>query len=212
MGILKRHIELHREVLEVPGLLAEPFLMVGFQTIHGADLPEDFDYPNVQELLEARGLKDITAVDYFDPAAKLRYDMNLPVPEHEYERYQTVYDVGTIEHVFDTRQCLENCMRMVKVGGHYFIHTPVKGYFEHGLHTFDPRVMIRALMMNNFEIVYRQFSSSKGERIKHAKDADDSLVWVVGKKTASMGEFQIPQQGRWANFYQSQQKASAEKA
>jgi len=210
MGILKRHIELHREVLEIPGFVAEPFLMVGFQTIHGADLPEDFDYPNVKELLQARGLTDIIALDYFDPAAELRYDMNHPVPEHEHERYQTVYDVGTIEHVFDTRQCLESCMRMTKVGGHYFIHTPVKGYFEHGLHTFDPRVMIRALQMNSFEIVYRQFSSNKGERIKHAKDAENSLVWVVGRKTASMGAFQIPQQGRWADFYANQQQAAAE--
>src|SRR6267143_2395675 len=105
MGILKRHIDLHREVFQLPGVLAEPILQIGFQTIHGKDLPEDFNYPDVKTMLEARGLKDITALDYFDPAAELRYDMNLPVPEHEYERYQTVMDIGTIEHVFDTRQC-----------------------------------------------------------------------------------------------------------
>ncbi len=59
----------------------------------------------------------------------------------QHERYQTVYDVGTIEHVFDTRQCFENCARMVAVGGHYFIHTPVRGYFGHGLHTFAPGIL-----------------------------------------------------------------------
>jgi hypothetical protein len=194
VALIKAHIHLHRDVLDLPGLMTEPFLMIGFQVIAGADLPEDFNYPNVKQLLEARGLTNVTAIDYFDPAADLRYDMNLPIPEHEHERYQTVYDIGTIEHVFDTRQCLENCMRMVTVDGYYFVTTPVKGYFEHGLHTFAPEVLIRALEMNNFEIVYEQFTSRRGERIKHANEAADSLIWVVGRKTASTGQFKIPQQ------------------
>jgi hypothetical protein len=194
VAIIKAHIDLHRDVMNLPGLVAEPFLMVGFQLIAGSDRPEDFDYPTMKALLEARGLTNVAAIDFFDPAADLRYDLNLPVPEHEYERYQTVYDIGTIEHLFDTRQCLENCMRMVKVGGYYFVTTPVKGYFDHGLHTFAPEAIIRALEMNNFEIVYQQFTSRRGKRIEHADEAPDSLVWVVGRKRASMGEFRIPQQ------------------
>lgn len=211
MGILKMHVDLHREIFALPGLAAEPFLQIGHQIIVGKDLPEDFDYPDVKQMLEARwGLTDIKSVDPFDHKAELRYDMNLPVPEHEHERYQTVIDIGTIEHVFDTRQCLENCMRMVRVGGHYFLHTPVNGYCGHGLHTFDPWVMGRALAMNNFEIVYHQFTSARGERIDDAKDAEHSLVWIVGRKTASMGEFQIPQQEEWAGAYAAEQKASAQ--
>jgi hypothetical protein len=194
VAIIKAHIDVHRDVLDLPGLMTEPFLMIGFQLIAGSDLPADFNYPTMKALLEARGLTNVNAIDFFDPAADLRYDLNLPVPEHEYERYQTVYDIGTIEHLFDTRQCLENCMRMVKVDGYYFITTPVKGYFEHGLHTFAPEAIIRALQMNDFEIVFEQFTSRRGERIKHAAEAADSLVWVVGRKRTSMGEFRIPQQ------------------
>src|SRR5437879_570133 len=100
MGILKMHVDMHREVFALPGLVAEPLLQIGYQVIVGKDLPDDFDYPDVKRMLEARGLRDITSVDYFDPKAELRYDMNLAVPEHEYERYQTVIDIGTIEHVF----------------------------------------------------------------------------------------------------------------
>jgi hypothetical protein len=32
----------------------------------------------------------------------------------------------------------------------------------------------------------------------------------VGRKTASLGEFQIPQQDKWAGVYEAEQKASAE--
>ena len=156
------------------------------------------------------GVHDITAIDYFDHKADLRYDLNLPVPEHEHERYRTVIDIGTIEHLFDTRQALENCMRMVRVGGLYFLHTPVNGYCGHGLHTFEPWVMTRAMQINNFEIVYQQFTDARGAKIDHAKDAQNALVWLVGRKTASMGEFQIPQQDEWDDAYRAEQKASAE--
>jgi hypothetical protein len=211
MAVLRTHIELFREVFELPGVLAEPFLMLGFQTVSGDDLPADFDYPDLKQVLEARGLRDITTLDYFDPRADLRYDLNLPIPEQEHERYQTVFDVGTLEHVFDTRQALENCLRAVMIGGHYFLHTPVKGYFSHGLHTFHPRVMIRALAMNGFEVVYRQFSSRRGEPLENPREADDALVWVVGKKTAALESFRIPQQDRWGETYARQQQPTRQR-
>jgi hypothetical protein len=204
VAIVWRQIQLHREVLDIPGFLAEPFLMIGFQAITGDDLPKDFAYPNLKELLAARGLTDVTALDHFDPKADLRYDLNLPVPEHEHERYQTVYDVGTIEHVFDTRQCLENCMRMVRVGGHYLISTPVKGHFRHGLHTFDPDILVHALAINNFDVVYRQFSARSGKRIEDANEAPQSVLWVVGRKMQPTGEFNIPQQELWSEVYAGQ--------
>jgi hypothetical protein len=209
MGILKMHVDMHREIFALPGMLEEPFLQIGYQIIVGNNLPEDFDYPDVKQWLEAQGIRDITAIDYFDHKAELRYDLNRPVPEHEHERYQTVIDIGTIEHLFDTRQCLENCMRMVKVGGQYFLHTPVNGYCGHGLHTFDPWVMTRALEINSFEIVYQRFTSARGEPIETAKDAEHSLVWIIARKTASMGEFQIPQQEEWGSAYEAERKAAA---
>jgi hypothetical protein len=201
MAIVAEHIDLHREVLAIPGFVAEPFLMVGYQAIRGDGLPDDFAYPDVKALLEARGLERITALDHFDPAAQLRYDLNHPVPEHEHERYRTVYDVGTIEHVFDTRQCFESCARMVAVGGHYFIHTPVKGYCGHGMHTFAPRLFIQAMRINNFELVYCQFSSRTGERLERAQDGEDVLAWIVGQKQRSIDTFHIPQQQRWDERY-----------
>jgi hypothetical protein len=210
VGILKMHVHVHREVFALPGMLEEPVLQIGYQVIRGRNLPEDFDYPDVKAFLAARGVTDVTAIDYFDHKADLRYDLNRPVPEHEHERYRTVIDIGTIEHLFDTRQCLENCMRMTAVGGHYFLHTPVKGWFEHGLHTFHPRVMTRAFELNGFEIVWQHFTSMRGEWLESADDADDSLVWIVARKTASMGEFQIPQQDEWGDAYAAERKAALE--
>src|SRR5207244_5971508 len=142
------------------GFLAEPFLMVGFQIIVQRDLPDDFGYEDMKELLHAKGIGDVTTLDYFDPRAELRYDLNVPVPTAEHERYLTVCDIGTLEHVFDTRQCMENCMRMVKPGGHYFLTTPVKGYYGHGLHTFNPELVVQAFRLNGFDIAYLKYFRS----------------------------------------------------
>ena len=222
MAVLICHIPIHREVLQIPGLLEEPILQLGFQTIQKAGrrrgapwreeaLPADFSYPDLKQMLQARGLGDVKSLDYFDPRSELRYDLNLPVPEHEHERYQTVFDIGTIEHVFDTRQCLESCLRMVKVGGYYVLQTPVKGFSGHGLHTFHPQVMVRALTLNGFEIVYLRFTSMVGEPLEHANEAESSLIWVVGRKTASIAEFKIPQQDDWGDYYEERLRAVQEK-
>jgi hypothetical protein len=199
LSIAKRHIEFYREIFELPGFLSEPVLMIGFQDIIGDDLPQDFDYKNVNQLLAARGLGEMVTLDLFDPRADVRYDLNVPVPEHE--RYGLVFDIGSIEHVFDTRQCLESCLRMVRAGGHYFVVTVVKGYLRHGFHAFHPDLLGQALTANGFEVPYTRFSSKAGAPLTEPDDADDALIWIVGRKTRPLEQFQIPQQPVWAEYY-----------
>lgn len=201
MGVLKRHLEFYREIFEIPGFLTKPLLTLGFQDVIGDDLPDDFNYDDARQLLTARGLSEVITLDLFDNRADLRYDLNLPVPEAEHERYATVLDIGTVEHVFDSRQCLESCLRMVRPGGHYFVVTAVKGYLRHGFHTFHPELLEQALTINGFEIAYQRFSSKAGEPLTQPDEAEDALIWIVGRKTGSMGDFQIPQQAIWAKHY-----------
>jgi hypothetical protein len=203
MAVLGSHIDFYRRIFELPGFLAGPVLTLGFQEIVGDDLPEDFR-GNLKQLLAARGISDVTTLDLFDGRADLRYDLNLPVPESEHERYRTVIDIGTLEHVFDTRQCLENCLRMVMIGGHYLLVTPVKGYFGHGLHTFNANALVQALELNGFETRFVAYSSKAGALLKRPHDADDATLLAVGRKTALLNHFQSPQQTRWIRKYSSE--------
>lgn len=191
------HTPFYREIFSIPGFVAEPFLMIGYQVILGEALPEDFDFEDMKQLLHAKGLADVRAIDLFDERAELKYDLNSPVPRIEWERYRTVCDIGTLEHLFDTRQCMENCMRMVEPGGRYFLHTPVRGYDRHGLHTFNPELIVEAFRLNMFELEYLKYSSRNGEPIDAVQHADSTLIWIVGRKTASLDTFQVPQQRRY---------------
>jgi hypothetical protein len=201
MAILAGHIDFYRRIFALPGFLAEPVLTLGFQDILGTGLPPDFDHRDLKALLAARGVADVTTLDLFDGRADRGYDLNVPVPESEHERYGTVLDIGTIEHVFDTRQCLESCLRMVRIGGHYLLHTPVRGYFRHGLYTFHPEVLAEAVEQNGFEIVLHEYSSAEGEPLERPRDAEDVLIWLVARKAASLERLEIPQQGKWAGKY-----------
>ena len=216
--MVNRHIPFYREVFAIPGFLAEPFMSIGFQDIIGKNIPDDFLYPDLNQYLRARGVEDITTLDLFDERADMQHDLNHPVPNSEEEKYQTVFDIGSLEHIFDTKQCMENCMRMVRPGGYYFLHTPVRGYERHGFHTFDPELIISALRLNRFEIDYLKYSTGSGRLVEQLEDMPGGLpgeqiqvlpqntyprvlIWIVGRKTASLETFRIPQQGLWARQY-----------
>lgn len=164
-------------------------------------VPEEFSSPTLTELLKRRGLRDIRAIDLFDARADIAHDMNLPLPEAHHSHYGTLIDIGSLEHVFDTRQAIENCMRAVRVGGCYLLHTTVKGYFKHGLHTLDPDGLRQAFVLNGFEIMYEQYCTEGGRPLRDPADGDDVLLWLVGRKQRELETFVVPQQGKWAQAY-----------
>lgn len=165
-------------------------------------VPKSFQAPDLGGILRNLGLHDITTLDCFDPRADLRNDMNLPVGRELHARFGTVIDIGSLEHVFDTRQCLENLISMVRVGGHLFLHTPCRGCFNHGLHTLSPECVLQALEINGFDIRLVRFSKPGGAPLARPEDADDVILWTAARRRSTPDTFQIPQQGRWKPAYE----------
>lgn len=165
-------------------------------------VPPSYNVAGLSELLSARGVKEIDVLDLFDPRADLQLDMNKPIATDLHERYSTVIDVGSIEHVFDTRQCIENCLRLVRPGGFYFLVAPVKGWFGHGLHTFHPEALLKAVELNGFILKYERYSDIRGHALDHPGAAEHVLLWMVARKTCSISDFVIPQQSNWVEYYE----------
>jgi hypothetical protein len=164
-------------------------------------VPDEYRAADLSGILHNLGAREIHSLDLFDDRADLRYDMNQPVPDDALERYGTLIDIGSLEHLFDTAQCLENCLRMVRPDGHYLLHTPVKGYLGHGLHTFNPDGLVDAFTENGFEVVFRRFTSKSGHVLEDVGGAADVLLWLVGRKVESLKTFQPPQQKVWSGYY-----------
>ncbi len=185
----------------VQGFWKEKFLFIGLPYMQGSHLPSDFNFSNMKEFAEAKGLKQVYTADLFDKNTEYQWDLNKPIPQKYHESFNTVFDIGTIEHIFDTKQCLENYLKLVSVGGIFAVVTPVNGYFEHGFHVFNPQTIIQTLKQNNFSIEYRSFSTSTGFEVNDPSIRKDILLFLVARKKKSIKNFTIPQQEYWKEMY-----------
>lgn len=81
--------------------------------------------------------------------ATVLHDLNEPIEPPLAEKYDVVFDGGTLEHVFNFPQGLHNAMQMVKRGGWYIGFTPGNNYFGHGFYQFSPELYYGALSPEN---------------------------------------------------------------
>jgi hypothetical protein len=80
--------------------------------------------------------------------------MNTPLPESYDQAFDCVIDSGTLEHIFNLPVALQNCMKMVKAGGHFLAITPCNNFMGHGFYQFSP------------ELFYGVFSERNGFKVE----------------------------------------------
>ncbi len=107
-----------------------------------------------EEFLEFLGAGSVTSFDASSyEGASIVHDFNTPVPVGMKNRFSVVLDGGTLEHVFNFPTAIQNCMEMVRVGGHFLAIAPSNNYFGHGFYQFSPEVFYRILSpANGFEV------------------------------------------------------------
>lgn len=102
-------------------------------------------------LLGARCVDSIDCSGYEE--ATILHDMNTPISDDLRGRFSLVHDGGTLEHVFDAVQGLQNCLEMVRVGGHFSMANVANNFMGHGFWQFSPDLIFRALSpANGFRI------------------------------------------------------------
>jgi hypothetical protein len=197
MALLKAYIPIFEEIMALPDMCKGPIIMFGYQDIVGRAVPTAYRYPGLKVALEARGKGPVTTVDIFDPRADWRHDFNAPIPEERAGSAQTFIDIGCLEHVFDTAQCLKNSMRLVALSGWYVLLTPVSGCSDHGFHTFNHEMIRRVLTINGFRIAYARYLSLFGMPLKHPHADRNACIVLAARKIKSVDPFLAPQQEAW---------------
>lgn len=135
-----------------------PATMAAMLERHG--LPsEKFKVPNAdcayaEPVLQALGARQLESLDNSDfEGAKMVHDLNEPIPPDWRERFDVVFDGGTLEHVFNFPIALRNSMELLKVGGRLFMHTCANNLCGHGFYQFSPELFYRAFSPENgFEV------------------------------------------------------------
>lgn len=127
-----------RQMLHREGLSGEAFA------------PDAPDTKFAEGMFKALGATSVAALDMsaFE-GAEFVHDLNKPIGPELKERFDLVFDGGTLEHVFHFPLAFQNTMEMLRVGGRLFIHTGTNNYCGHGFYQFSPELFFRALNADN---------------------------------------------------------------
>jgi hypothetical protein len=69
------------------------------------------------------------------------HDMNKQIPENLVSEYDTVFDGGCLEHIYNVPQALKNCSEMCKTGGQIIHALPTNNFNGHGFWQFSPELL-----------------------------------------------------------------------
>lgn len=172
------------------------FMMLGFDEVHSLDV---------------------------SPYEKATYvhDLNHPIPPELHQRYDVIFDGGTMEHIFSPPQVLANIHNLLKTGGMIIHASPSHNYVDHGFYMFSPTFFYEYYVTNSYHVVssYIFESSFENNTSWHVYNYQpgwlESLsfggfgkkmlgIWFVAQKQASSTEGKIPQQGAYFNQWTKQ--------
>jgi hypothetical protein len=126
------------------------------QVLAAAGFPGELFAPGAKDTgfaepaFRALGARQVWSLDVSGfEGADFVHDLNRPIGPELRERFDLVYDGGTLEHVFQFPTALQNCMEMLRVGGRLFLHTVANSYCGHGFYQFSPELFFRALSREN---------------------------------------------------------------
>ena len=106
-------------------------------------------------LFRRLGFTDFVSIDISDfEGCTFRFDLNSAgVPQRIKDRFDLVYNGGTLEHVFHVPNALGNVFDMLKIGGAVVHSGPVNGWVEHGFYQFSPTLLLDFYSANRYDIL-----------------------------------------------------------
>lgn len=95
-----------------------------------------------ETLFEKLGFGKIETMDMASfEGPVIEHDLNTPVPKKLYKKFDFIFDGGTIEHVFNVPQALQNVFDMLKPGGRFVSANGMNGWVGHGMYQFNPELV-----------------------------------------------------------------------
>jgi hypothetical protein len=194
------------------------------------NIPEGFIKKNnryAEALLNFIGAKSIHSYDVspYEGATHL-HDMNMEISKDLTDKYTTVLDGGSLEHVFNFPVAIKNCMEMIKVGGHFLGITPANNFMGHGFYQFSPELYYSVFSRDNgFELVrmiaYEDKPGAKWYLVRDPKEVKSRIqtinnhpiyLLVIAKKILNVPIFKsTPQQSDYIAEWEASDNKSETK-
>lgn len=137
---------------------------------------------NAQSLFKILGADNVYVADISDyENPDFLIDLNYPVDPAYHDRFDTIVDVGTLEHLFDVPTALENIIKMLKHNGTLVSVLPSSNLIDHGFYSFSPTLFYDFFMTNGFNKIscylreYSPFVYEKKGRLYKYKYVDREI-------------------------------------
>lgn len=93
----------------------------------------------IDNVLKCISDNTITSVDFSDDRGKtnIKFNLNNLLPKKYHNKFDVLIDGGSLEHILDLKNCIQNYKNLVKKNGHLFIFTTANNYFGHGFYQFS---------------------------------------------------------------------------
>lgn len=155
-----------------------------------------------ETFLSEIGMPQMQSMDISDfEGCDLVHDLNEPVPEDFRGKFDVVVDGGTIEHVFNVPQALDNAFDLLGEGGVFISINGMTGWAGHGFYQFSPELVWRYWQdTRNCEVL--QCCALPTDPRVPLRDAPDT--GVDGARFRGRG-----MSGRWYLFYIVQRTPAA---
>lgn len=93
-------------------------------------------------LISNYGSTKVDSIDYSSyEKCTIVHDMNIPI-ETNSQKYDTIFDGGSLEHIFNINQALKNVSSMCKLGGQIIHSLPANNQCGHGFWQFSPELFL----------------------------------------------------------------------
>ena len=104
------------------------------------------------DILKNMGATNVHSLGYLNSKySNIKCNLNVPfVNKQFYNKYDCILDGGTMEHVFNTLECLRTFKNLLKIGGTIIHMNPCLGYFNHGFYSFQPTFYFDFYESNGF--------------------------------------------------------------
>lgn len=182
---------------------------------------------HMHDLFTMLGFRNAHSLDAFDAdKPTILHDMNKPIPDRYKGKYDVVFDVGSMEHVFDVKQFVQNCVEMTKENGVLVIYDALMGWHNECFYNFQTPFFFDVFRANGFDEIgvylnyfpkYHDFGTKKtvwqrfeyGDRPKFRRAGYNTHIIFFARKTRTLPEFVVPMQGYYAEYYKDFEKAQA---
>mgnify|MGYP001267115785 CR=1 FL=1 len=162
-------------------------------------------YPNVQSI-DNSSYENATII----------HNMNNPInSDANKEEFDTVLDLGTLEHVFNVKQSILNAIYLLKIGGRILHVLPCNNFGGHGFYQFSPEFFFSLYNKENgfgeTEVFVKSLASSSSYyKVKKPMNGKRALitsiypvyVFVSTKKLKDIKELKV-QQSDYINLWES---------